>query len=583
MSKEGGDQKVSLARLCGYYGNYKKLFAADMALVVINSAAALVIPLVVRYVTSELIYQGSEDIVSGIIKVAIALLGLIAIETYSKYLITYWGHYMGLSIESDMRKEIFSKMQGLSFSFYDDAKVGKLMSRITNDLFDISELMHHGPENILLAFLKITGALIILLGINPWLSLAAFILVPFLIWFSISLNDKMRKAYRKNREKISEINARIEDNLSGIRVVKSFANEQMEENKFDVGNQGFKDAKKNSYHFMGVFHSGIGAFSTLVQACVIVVGALLIAGDKLEISDLITFVLYIDVFVTPIRTIADFTEQFQNGYTGFERFCEIVDIVPDIEDAPDATNLTDVTGKIDFRDVSFRYSTKDKEVLHKINLSIPAGSYTALVGPSGAGKTTLCSLIPRFYDINSGSILIDGTDIRTVTQKSLRSHIGIVQQDIYLFAGTIADNIAYGKPGATRSEIEDAARFANAHDFIMSLPDGYDTDVGQHGIKLSGGQKQRISIARVFLKNPPILIFDEATSALDNESERAVQDSLEVLAHGRTTLVIAHRLTTIQNAERILVMTEDGITESGTHEELLAAGGTYASYYQMYL
>ena len=457
------------------------------------------------------------------------------------------------------------------------------MSRITTDLFDITELLHHGPENIILSVLKISGALIILTGINPKLTLAVFIVLPFMFAYAYFLNGKMRKAFRRNRQKIAEINGQIEDNLSGIRVVKSFANEEIENEKFKVGNDGFLSAKKNSYMYMGSFHAGISAFTTMVQVLVIITGSYFIAMGSLQVTDLLTFLLYINVFTDPIRTLIDFTEQFQNGYTGFERFMEIMNIQPDIADKEGATELTDVKGDITFEDVTFSYNDHSDTVLKGINLEVPAGSYMALVGSSGAGKTTLCSLIPRFYDVNSGTIRIDGNDIREVTLKSLRSQIGIVQQDVYLFAGTIFENIAYGRPGATMEEVVEAAKNANAHEFIMSFPDGYNTDIGQRGIKLSGGQKQRLSIARVFLKNPPILIFDEATSALDNESEKVVQDSLESLAKNRTTFVIAHRLTTIQNAEKILVLTEDGIAESGTHEELLTQKGIYEKLYHMHM
>ena len=489
---------------------------------------------------------------------------------------------MGAKMEYDMRAEIFAHMQKLSFSFYDDAKVGQLMSRITSDLFDITELLHHGPENIILSLLKIVGAFVILLNINKWLALAAFIVLPFMFGFAFILNKRMRRAFKQNRVKIAEINEQIEDNLSGIRVVKSFANEHVENEKFKKGNDGFLAAKKNSYFNMGAFQAGVGVFTTLIQVNVIIVGGILIAYKQLNIQDLLTFMLYIGVFTDPIRTLVDFTEQFQNGYTGFERFREIMDIEPDIKDAPGAKELTDVKGNITFENVSFQYRDGADKVLNNVSLDVPAGAYMALVGSSGAGKTTLCSLIPRFYDVTEGAIRIDGTDIRDVTLKSLRNHIGMVQQDVYLFSGTIFENISYGKPGCTREEVIKAAKNANAHEFIMSFPDGYDTDIGQRGIKLSGGQKQRLSIARVFLKNPEILIFDEATSALDNESEKVVQDSLEKLAKNRTTFVIAHRLTTIQNAEKILVLTEDGIAESGSHEELLQKGGIYEKLYHMH-
>lgn len=572
----------NLKKMLSYYKPYKGIFFADMFFATLSAAVALTIPLVVRYVTSTLIYKTTAEIVHQIVFIAIGLLLLLAVDCYSRFFIGNYGHVMGAKMEYDMRAELFAHLQKLSFSFYDDAKVGQLMSRVTSDLFDITELLHHGPENIILSLLKIAGALIILLNINGWLALAAFIVLPFMFWFALVLNKRMRAAFKSNRVKIAAINEQIEDNLSGIRVVKSFANEDIENEKFKIGNDGFLAAKKNSYHFMGIFQSGVGVFSTLIQVNVIIAGAILIAYSRINISDLITFLLYINVFTDPIRTLVDFTEQFQNGYTGFERFREIMDIEPDIKDSENAVELKNVKGKIEFQNVSFKYNDGAEGVLNNINLTVPAGAYMALVGSSGTGKTTLCSLIPRFYDVTEGTIMIDGKDIRDVTLSSLRNHIGMVQQDVYLFAGTIFENIAYGKPGAGREEVIEAAKNANAHEFIMSFPDGYDTDIGQRGIKLSGGQKQRLSIARVFLKNPPILIFDEATSALDNESEKVVQESLEKLAKNRTTFVIAHRLTTIQNAEKILVLTEEGIAESGSHEELLAKGGIYEKLYHMH-
>jgi len=572
----------NLKKMMGYYKPYLKIFWADMFFATLSAAVALTIPLVVRYVTSTLIYLPADEIIRQITYIGIGLAALLAIDCYSRFFIGNYGHVMGAKMEYDMRAELFGHMQKLSFSFYDDAKVGQLMSRITSDLFDITELLHHGPENIILSVLKIAGAFVILVNINGWLALAAFVVLPFMFAFAFLLNKKMRRAFRNNRIKIADINAQIEDNLSGIRVVKSFANEDIENEKFRVGNDGFLAAKKNSYHYMGSFQAGVGVFTTMIQVSVILVGTVLIAHGRVDMTDLVTFLLYIGVFTDPIRTLVDFTEQFQNGYTGFERFQEIMNIRPDIEDAPDATPIGKVKGEIEFDNVSFQYKDNQENVLNHINLKVPAGEYMALVGSSGAGKTTLCSLIPRFYDVTGGRIMIDGKDIRSVTLKSLRDQIGMVQQDVYLFAGTIFENIQYGKPGATREEVIEAAKNANAHEFIMAFPDGYDTDIGQRGIKLSGGQKQRLSIARVFLKNPPILIFDEATSALDNESEKVVQDSLEKLAKNRTTFVIAHRLTTIQNAEKILVLTEDGIAESGTHEELLAQGGLYEKLYHMH-
>ena len=572
-----------MKKLLSYYKPYMGWFVADMFFATMSAGIALSIPLIVRYVTNTLIYLPAEEILSQIITVGIVLVVLIGLDFFCQFFIGNYGHVMGAKIEYNMRAEIFNHMQKLSFSFYDDQKVGQLMSRITTDLFDITELLHHGPENIILSVLKITGALVILTGIDVRLTLASFVVLPFMFAYAFFLNKKMRKAFRRNRQKIAEINGQIEDNLSGIRVVKSFANEDVENEKFKIGNDGFLAAKKNSYFYMGGFHAGIHAFTTMVQVIVIVVGSYFIATSDLEVTDLLTFLLYIGVFTQPIRTLIDFTEQFQNGYSGFERFMEIMNTEPDIADAPNAEELADVKGDISFEDVTFSYNDHSDTVLKGVNLEVPAGAYMALVGSSGAGKTTLCSLIPRFYDVNSGTIRIDGKDIREVTLKSLRNHIGIVQQDVYLFAGTIFENIAYGKPGATMDEVIQAAKNANAHEFIMSFPDGYNTDIGQRGIKLSGGQKQRLSIARVFLKNPPILIFDEATSALDNESEKVVQDSLESLAKNRTTFVIAHRLTTIQNAEKILVLTEDGIAESGTHEELLAQKGIYEKLYHMHM
>lgn len=569
----------NLKKMISYYKPYIGTFLLDMFCAVLASAIALAIPLVVRYITSEVIYleTGAKE---RIIYLGIILVVLVMVQFAANYYITDIGHVMGAKMERNMRAEIFSHYQKLSFSFFDDQKVGQLMSRITSDLFEICELLHHGPENIIISLIKIIGAFVILMGISKYLTLAAFILVPFMFIFVFFLNKRMRRAFRENRRKVADINTQIEDNLSGIRVVKSFANEKIEEEKFRVGNDAFLKAKRSSYRYLGIFHSGMTAFILLVNILVIVSGAILISDGKVLIPDFIAFLLYINIFTEPIRVIVDFTEQFQNGYTGFERFMEILNIEPDIVDKEGAVELTDVKGDITFEDVSFKYKDGAHRVLRHIDLDIKAGSYVALVGSSGGGKTTLCSLIPRFYDVTNGSIKIDGKDIRDLKLKSLRDHIGIVQQDVYLFAGTVLENISYGKPGASREEIIEAAKLANAHDFIMELPNGYDTDIGQRGIKLSGGQKQRLSIARVFLKNPPILIFDEATSALDNESENIVKESLEKLAKNRTTIVIAHRLSTVRNAERILVLTENGIEESGTHDELMAKGGIYAGLYK---
>ena len=576
MKKSG-----NIKKMLSYYKPYMQVFWTDMFFATMSAAVALIIPLVVRYVTYNLVYHEPEEILHQALYIGIGLFILVAVDCYSKFYICNYGHVMGARIEYDMRAEIFAHYQKLSFSFYDDQKVGQLMSRITTDLFDISELMHHGPENIILSVIKIAGAFIILVNISPMLAVAAFAILPFMLAYAFLLNRKMRVAFRENRVKIADINAQIEDNLSGIRVVKSFANEEIENEKFRHGNDGFLKAKKNSYLYMGSYQAGLGAFTTLIQVSVVLTGTILIAKGMINVSDLVTFVLYISVFTDPVRTLIDFTEQFQNGYSGFERFQEILAIQPDIEDKKDAVELRDVKGDITFDDVSFQYEENTEKVLNHISLNVPAGAYMALVGSSGAGKSTLCSLIPRFYDVTGGAVKIDGVDVRNVTLKSLRDHIGMVQQDVYLFVGTVFDNIRYGKPDATREEVIEAAKNANAHEFIMSLPNGYETDIGQRGIKLSGGQKQRLSIARVFLKNPPILIFDEATSALDNESEKVVQDSLEKLAKNRTTFVIAHRLSTIKNAEKILVLSEDGIEESGTHEELMARKGTYEKLYNM--
>lgn len=571
----------NLKKMISFYKPYRGVFFADMFFALIASAATLVIPILVRYITQDVIHRPMEEAMHTIYILGGIMILLVVIECYCKYFITNYGHVMGARMEYDMRAEIFGHYQKLSFAFYDDQKVGQLMSRITSDLFDITELLHHGPENLVISLIKIIGAFVILFRINPILTAAAFVLVPVMFVYAYYFNRKMKRAFKKNRIQIAEINARIEDNLSGIRVVKSFANEEVEQKKFKMGNDGFLEAKKDSYHYMGGYHAGLGAFTTLIQIVVLITGAVCITKNVVTVTDLITFLLYINIFTEPVKTLIDFTEQFQNGYTGFERFMEIMNIEPDIKDRKNARVLKDVKGDIEFDNVTFHYEDNAEQVLNHVNLSVKAGDYIALVGSSGAGKSTLCSLIPRFYDVSGGRICLDGIDIRDIKLKSLRDQIGIVQQEVYLFAGTIYDNIRYGKEGATREEVVAAAKRANAHDFIMSLPEGYETDIGQRGVKLSGGQKQRLSIARVFLKNPPILIFDEATSALDNESEKVVQESLEVLAKNRTTFVIAHRLSTIRNAERILVLTEQGIAESGTHDELMAVDGVYRHLYEV--
>lgn len=568
-------------KFISYYKPYKKLFIADMFFAFLGAAVTLVLPLIIRYITSDVVYRQADEAFQVIVSLALMMLALIGLECYCNFFISYYGHMMGARMEYNMRNEIFEHYQKLSFRFYDNQKVGQLMSRVTNDLFDISELFHHGPEDIVISIIKLLGSLFILLSINWRLALAAFAVIPIMVVYAFYFNKKMKKAFKRNRARIADINAQIEDNLSGIRVVKSFANEEIEMEKFTQGNDRFIESKKDSYRCMGSYHAGLGAFTTLITVVVIVTGALFMTKNIILVTDLITFLLYINNFTEPVKKLINFTEQFQNGASGYERFLEIMKINPDIADKENAEELKQVKGNISFENVSFHYEETQEEVLSSINLQVEAGQYIALVGSSGAGKSTLCSLIPRFYDVSSGRVLIDGKDIRDVTLKSLRNNIGIVQQDVYLFAGTVMDNIRYGKPNATEAEIVAAAQNANAHDFIMELPDGYDTYIGQRGVKLSGGQKQRLSIARVFLKNPPVLIFDEATSALDNESEKVVQDSLEKLARNRTTFVIAHRLSTIRNAEKILVLTEEGIAEQGTHQQLLGQKGVYAGLYNM--
>lgn len=551
-----------------------------MFFAIMGAGITLVLPLIVRYITNHVIYLQGDEPLRMILKLGILMIGMVALECFCNFYITCYGHIMGAKIEHDMRNEIFTHYQKLSFTFFNNQKVGQLLSRITSDLFDISELLHHGPEDLVISVIKLIGSFIILISINPALALAAFLLVPVMAVYAFRFNRKMKRAFKENRVRIADINSQIEDSLSGIRVVKSFANEEIEIDKFRTGNSRFVESKKRSYWYMGGYHSGLNALTTLVTVFVLIAGAVLITQKGMPATDLITFLLYINNFTEPVKKLINFTEQFQNGYTGYERFQEILDVEPDITDTADAVELKSIRGDIVFDNVSFQYKDGQETVLSNIDLNVKAGEYLALVGTSGGGKTTLCSLIPRFYDVAEGRILLDGMDIRNIKIASLRNHIGIVQQDVYLFAENIMENIRYGKPDATDAEVIEAAKRADAHEFIMALPDGYETDIGQRGVKLSGGQKQRLSIARVFLKNPPILIFDEATSALDNESEKIVQDSLEKLAKNRTTFVIAHRLTTIQNAGKILVLTEKGIEEQGTHEELLQKNGIYASLYR---
>ena len=570
-------------KFLSYYKPFKVLLVQDLVCAGIASLSALAYPMLVNLVTKEAIGgQGFGDVdFTLIIRVAIVFAVLVAVDYLCNFFIAYQGHVMGAKMEFNMRNDLFRHFQKLSFSYYDNAKTGQMMSRITNDLFDVTELAHHGPEDVLISVVKLIGAFIILMNTNWLLTLSVFAILPFMALFCIRYNRKMKHAFSQNRQRISEINAQIEDSLSGVRVVKSFANEELEIDKFVEGNSRFVSSKRDSYYCMGRFHSGLNAFISFINMFVVVLGAVLIQKGILDLAQLILFLLYINTLIEPVRKLINFTEQFQNGATGFERFLEILAIEPDIQDKPDAYPLANVRGDVSFDNVTFRYSDSAGYVLNHINIEAKAGDYVALVGPSGAGKTTLCSLIPRFYEPEDGAVRIDGTDIRDVTLKSLRDSVGIVQQDVYLFTGTVKDNILYGKPDATEDELVEAAKNANAHDFIMELPNGYDTYIGQRGVKLSGGQKQRISIARVFLKNPAVLILDEATSSLDNDSERIVQESFERLSQNRTTFVIAHRLTTIRNAKRILVLTEDGIAEDGSHEELLAKGGTYAGLYNL--
>lgn len=567
-------------KFLSYYRPYLKLFLADMFCAMIAAGITLVFPMIIRYITGTVLIADNFEM--GIIyKLGIFMVVLVIVEYLCNYFVAYQGHVMGVYMERDLRNELFQHYQKLSFSFYDEQKTGQLMSRLTNDLFSLTELYHHGPEDIVISFIKFFGAFIILATINLKLTLIVFAFIPVMGAFIYYYNRKMKRAFKRNKQRVGDINARIEDNLSGIRVVKSFGNESHEIIKFHDENSRYVSSKKTSYFYMGKFHSGLGAFTSMVTVAAVFFGAIFISNDGLNTADLIAFLLYINNLIDPVKKFINFTEQFQDGITGFERFMEILEIEPDIKDKKDAHNLLDVKGAIEYRHVGFRYNQKSDYVLKDIDLKVAPGEYIALVGSSGAGKTTICSLLPRFYEVSEGNIFIDGQNIKDIKLNSLRQNIGIVQQDVYLFAGTILDNIRYGRFDATDEEVIEAAKKANAHDFIMELPDGYDTDCGQRGVKLSGGQKQRLSIARVFLKNPPILIFDEATSALDNESEHIVQQSLESLAKNRTTLVIAHRLSTIKNAKRICVLSTKGIEEEGTHDELLAKNGQYATFYKM--
>lgn len=571
----------TLKKFIKYYKPYKAVFFIDLLCATIISAIDLAFPQLLRTLTKTLFAGAPGKIISALLPITIGLLVAYIIQTACRYYVTYAGHMMGARMERDMRKELFDQYEKLSFSYYDQNNSGQMMSKLVSDLFDISELAHHGPENLFISLIKIIGSFIFLFMINRMLAVPMLILVVLMLVFSYGQNKKMQETFMDNRRKIGDINSSLQDTLAGIRVVQSFANERIEQEKFNRSNENFLISKDANYRCMGSFMSGNAFFQGMMYLVTLVFGGFLIAHGRMEASDLAMYALYIGIFISPIQILVELTEMMQKGLSGFRRFLEVVETEPEIVDAADAKPLKNVKGNVCYEDVSFHYSDDDTPVLSHVSFEIPAGKSIALVGPSGSGKTTICSLLPRFYDVTEGRVTIDGNDVRKLTLESLRSQIGLVSQDVYLFGGSIKDNIAYGKPDATMDEIVDAAKKANIHDFIMELPDKYDSFVGERGTRLSGGQKQRISIARVFLKNPPVLILDEATSALDNESERFIQKSLEELAKDRTTITIAHRLSTIRNADEILVVADCGIAERGTHEELLARDGIYARYYDM--
>ncbi|MFQ6793667.1 MAG: ABC transporter ATP-binding protein [Thomasclavelia sp.] len=568
-----------MKKFISYYKPYQKVFIIDMICALIISLVDLAFPQILNYLNDTLYKLSSAEIMNSLLVLAVILLIMYGIRAICKYYVSAQGHIMGAMMERDMRKDLFDKYEQLSFSYYDRNNTGEMMSKLVSDLFDICEFAHHGPENIFISLLKIIGSFILLMYIHVPLTLLLILVTAMMLFFSLRQNKQMQKTFMDNRRKIAGVNASLQDTLAGIRVVKSFANEDVEKNKFSKSNERFLESKKNNYHCMGKFQGGNNFFQGLLYVTILVAGGLFIADGSLEPVSLATYALYINIFITPIEVLVEFTEMLQKGYSGFKRFNEVMETTVEIKDAPDSHDLKNVQGVIDYKDVSFGYG--DEKVLEDLNIHIDSGRSVALVGPSGGGKTTICSLLLRFYDVSKGAIEIDGQDIRKLTLKSLRQSIGIVQQDVYLFTGSIKENISYGRPGASDEEIIEAAKKANIHDFIMSLPDGYDSYVGERGTRLSGGQKQRISIARIFLKDPKILILDEATSALDNESERHIQKSLEALAKNRTCITIAHRLSTIRNADEIIVIGDNGIVERGTHQYLLDQNNVYANYYRL--
>ncbi len=568
-------------KFLSYYRPYKRLLAADLACALVAAAIALILPLCARFITKDLLAMDGPGATSQIYWMGLIMLGLVFVQMLCDMFISYHGHMMGTFMERDMRTELFDHYQKLSFRFYDDRKVGQLMTRISHDTYSLGELYHHGPEDIVITSIKFFGTFAILMAIDAPLTLIVFGFLPIMAIYAFHYNRKMNTAMRASRDRIGDINAQVEDTLSGIKVVNSFTNEGVERGKFAFLNERFVESRKAGYGNETLFYQGVVAFTHLFTIAIIVFGGARIAGGSLDLADLVTYLLYLGLLLEPIRTSLNFARLYQEGITGFERFMEMLEVEPDIKDSENASDLREAVGHIEFQNVTFKYRKDQKSVFENLSLEIRAGEFVALVGVSGVGKTTLCSLIPRFYEVNKGGVFLDGQDIRKFSLRSLRQNIGIVQQDTYLFAGTVAENIRYGKRNATDEEVVEAAKQASAHEFILSLPNGYDTDIGQRGVKLSGGQKQRLSIARVLLKNPPVIIFDEATSALDNESENAIQASLEKLKGNRTTLVIAHRLSTVRNAQRIVVLTKDGISEEGTHEELIKANGDYAYLYNM--